>query len=64
MTRLDSAPKLPKPGPVQETRAPDAPAVQGFDSQRSKELKGERKERQRTFRNTDGTRGSADCPKR
>ncbi|WP_234425492.1 LamG-like jellyroll fold domain-containing protein [Streptomyces kebangsaanensis] len=55
MTRLDSAPKLPKPGPVQETRAPDAPTVQGFDSQRSKELKGERKERQRTFRNTDGT---------
>lgn len=55
MTRLASTPKLPKPGPVRKTRAPRTPAVQGFDPRHSKELKGERGERRRTYRNADGT---------
>ncbi|MFB7455594.1 LamG-like jellyroll fold domain-containing protein [Streptomyces sp. NPDC056188] len=55
VTRLGGTPKLPKPGPVEETRAPESPAVEGFDSTSSAELTGERRERQRTFRNTDGT---------
>ncbi|WP_393096894.1 LamG-like jellyroll fold domain-containing protein [Streptomyces sp. LN325] len=54
-TRLDQTPKLPKPGPVRRTEAPDVAAAQGFDAKRSKEVKGERGERQRTYRNADGT---------
>ncbi|MFJ2715495.1 hypothetical protein [Streptomyces sp. NPDC087437] len=53
--RLGGTEKPPNPGPVEETQAPEVPAAKGFDSETSAELKGERKERQRTFRNTDGT---------
>ncbi|MFF9283718.1 LamG-like jellyroll fold domain-containing protein [Streptomyces griseosporeus] len=55
VTRLGGAPKLPKPGPVRQTQAPDTPDVQGFDSKHSKEITGRRKERERTYRNPDGT---------
>ncbi|NDK25309.1 DNRLRE domain-containing protein [Streptomyces sp. TR1341] len=55
-TRLaGAAPKLPKPGPVQRTTAPEAAAAKGFDPKHSKEIKGGRAERRRVFRNADGT---------
>ncbi|MFJ7131282.1 DNRLRE domain-containing protein [Streptomyces fungicidicus] len=46
---------MPEPGPATPTDAPGTPVPQGFDSQRSTEIKSEREERQRTFRNPDGT---------
>ncbi|MEU3086606.1 LamG-like jellyroll fold domain-containing protein [Streptomyces massasporeus] len=55
VTRLDSTPKLPEPGPVRKTEAPAPAAPRGFDSKRSKELTGHRAERRRTYRNPDGT---------
>ncbi|MET9035808.1 hypothetical protein [Streptomyces mirabilis] len=54
MTRLPTATELPKPGAVHPTQAPAATDAQGFDVKRSKELKGRRKERQRTYLNPDG----------
>ncbi|MFI2072164.1 LamG-like jellyroll fold domain-containing protein [Streptomyces triculaminicus] len=41
--------------PAKPVKAPDAPTPQGFSEQKSQELPAERKERQRTFRNEDGT---------
>ncbi|MEY2247454.1 LamG-like jellyroll fold domain-containing protein [Streptomyces sp. BF23-18] len=55
VTQLSGTAKLPKPGPVQKAKAPEASMVQGFDARRSTEVKGERGERQRTYRNLDGT---------
>ncbi|MFE9989800.1 LamG-like jellyroll fold domain-containing protein [Streptomyces sp. NPDC005381] len=56
ITDLGATPKLPAPGPVHETTSPGASSgAAGFDSKRSKEIKGERKERERTFRNADGS---------
>ncbi|MFJ8802939.1 LamG-like jellyroll fold domain-containing protein [Streptomyces sp. NPDC102487] len=55
ITDLGATPKLPTPGTVHETTAPGASGAAGFDSKRSKEIKGERKERERTFRNPDGS---------
>ncbi|WP_323139335.1 hypothetical protein [Streptomyces sp. NBC_01549] len=55
VTQLNGTKKLPEPGPVQKTEAPDAAIVQGFDSKRSKEINGKRKEQQRTFQNLDGS---------
>lgn len=54
-TRLPSGSSLPEPGRVTPVEAPPEPAPQGFDSERSTELSSERDERQRTFRNVDGT---------
>ncbi|MFE2602515.1 hypothetical protein ACFXDI_04030 [Streptomyces mirabilis] len=54
MTRLPTATELPKPGAVHPTQAPAATDAQGFDVKRSKELKGRRRERQRTYLNPDG----------
>ncbi|WP_233221395.1 LamG-like jellyroll fold domain-containing protein [Streptomyces carminius] len=51
---LGDTSREPEPSPVEETEAP-APGVRGFDEKASKELAGERGERQRTFRNEDGT---------
>ncbi|MFV8127912.1 LamG-like jellyroll fold domain-containing protein [Streptomyces syringium] len=42
-------------GPAEPTEAPAVPTPQGFSEQNSQELPAERKERQRTFRNEDGT---------
>ncbi|MFI6463124.1 LamG-like jellyroll fold domain-containing protein [Streptomyces sp. NPDC050538] len=55
VTELGATAKLPKPGPVQETEAPGVTAPQGFDAKRSKEVKGGRGERKRTYLNPDGT---------
>jgi hypothetical protein len=55
VTRLPSTAKAPEPGPVQRTQAPDAATPQGFNAKRSKEIKGERDERERTYFNPDGT---------
>ncbi|MGW4022511.1 LamG-like jellyroll fold domain-containing protein [Streptomyces sp. NPDC005009] len=46
---------MPEPGPATPTDVPGTPVPQGFDSRRSTEIKSEREERQRTFRNPDGT---------
>ncbi|MCT9112241.1 DNRLRE domain-containing protein [Streptomyces mirabilis] len=54
VTRLPAATELPKPGAVHPTQAPAVTGAQGFDAKRSKELKGRRKERQRTYLNPDG----------
>ncbi|MFE3905729.1 LamG-like jellyroll fold domain-containing protein [Streptomyces sp. NPDC059153] len=42
-------------GPAETVQAPAVPDPQGFDARTSEELAGERAERARTFRNTDGT---------
>ncbi|WP_228044363.1 LamG-like jellyroll fold domain-containing protein [Streptomyces ferrugineus] len=55
VTRLPSAARTPKPGPVSPTKAPDATTPEGFDAKRSKEITGQREERRRTYRNPDGT---------
>ncbi|MEU0586502.1 LamG-like jellyroll fold domain-containing protein [Streptomyces sp. NPDC006132] len=55
VTRLDSTPEMPEPGPVRKAEAPGAAAPRGFDAKRSKELTGQRAERRRTYRNPDGT---------
>ncbi|WP_317453992.1 LamG-like jellyroll fold domain-containing protein [Streptomyces sp. TRM68416] len=55
ITRLNGEPKLPEPGPVTETQAPETAALEGFDTKRSKELPRQREERQRTYQNPDGT---------
>jgi large repetitive protein len=55
VTRLPSTGRTPKPGPVVEVVAPGTVAPQGFDAKRSKEVAGERAERERTYLNPDGT---------
>ncbi|MGW7287761.1 LamG-like jellyroll fold domain-containing protein [Streptomyces sp. NPDC054847] len=53
---LDARSRLPEPGPATEVTPPPSPRTgAGFDPKSSKELTGERQERQRTYRNTDGT---------
>ncbi|MEU5051888.1 LamG-like jellyroll fold domain-containing protein [Streptomyces sp. NPDC021096] len=52
---LGGRPQAPKMGPAEPAEAPVLPAPQGFSEKDSKELPAERKERQRTFRNEDGT---------
>ncbi|MFE3858155.1 DNRLRE domain-containing protein [Streptomyces griseorubiginosus] len=56
VTRLPSTAKPPEPGAVQKVPSPGIAAPQGFDSKRSKELKGERTAQERTYLNPDGTR--------
>lgn len=53
-TDLGGTPEVPKPGPVVETTVP-VPPLTGFDAEGSREVTAERKERERTFRNPDGT---------
>ncbi|MEV6183070.1 LamG-like jellyroll fold domain-containing protein [Streptomyces sp. NPDC052015] len=55
VTRLPSTARMPKPGPAVKVAAPGAAAPQGFDAKRSKEVAGERSERERTYLNPDGT---------
>ncbi|WP_327317953.1 hypothetical protein [Streptomyces sp. NBC_01235] len=55
VTRMPSTARTPKPGPVVETAAPGAVEPQGFDAKRSKEVAGQRAERERTYLNPDGT---------
>ncbi|WP_406354787.1 LamG-like jellyroll fold domain-containing protein [Streptomyces sp. NBC_00658] len=55
VTQLPSTARTPEPSPVEPVKAPDVPAAQGFDAKRSKEIKNERGERERTYRNPDGT---------
>ncbi|MGW5768767.1 LamG-like jellyroll fold domain-containing protein [Streptomyces longwoodensis] len=43
------------PAPVREVAAPSVETPEGFDAKRSKEVAGERAERERTFINPDGT---------
>ncbi|MEW9512519.1 LamG-like jellyroll fold domain-containing protein [Streptomyces bacillaris] len=54
-TDLGGTPEVPKPGPVVETSVPDPSQVTGYDAEDSREVPSERKERERTFRNPDGT---------
>ncbi|MFJ3549189.1 LamG-like jellyroll fold domain-containing protein [Streptomyces sp. NPDC090114] len=46
---------MPQPGQIVPTEVPGKQVPQGFDSERSTEIMGEREERQRTFLNPDGT---------
>ncbi|MEH0549994.1 LamG-like jellyroll fold domain-containing protein [Streptomyces sp. B21-101] len=55
VTRLPSTGRIPEPGPVVEADAPAAPAPQGFDAKRSKEVAAGRAEREKTYLNADGT---------
>lgn len=55
ITRLPSTGKTPKPGPVREVASPGVADPKGFDAKRSKEIKGKRAERERTYLNPDGT---------
>ncbi|MEU3620371.1 LamG-like jellyroll fold domain-containing protein [Streptomyces sp. NPDC006872] len=55
VTRLPSTARTPEPGPAVEVEAPATVAPQGFDAKRSKEMAGERSERERTYLNPDGT---------
>ncbi|WP_414167510.1 LamG-like jellyroll fold domain-containing protein [Streptoverticillium reticulum] len=52
---LRGTPKKPVMGPVEAVRAPATPAPRGFSAQHSQEIPSARQERQRTFRNEDGT---------
>ncbi|MEU4211514.1 LamG-like jellyroll fold domain-containing protein [Streptomyces sp. NPDC026206] len=52
---LAGKPQQPTMGPAEPAKAPAVPAPQGFSEKKSKELPAERKERQRTFLNEDGT---------
>ncbi|WP_267244728.1 hypothetical protein [Streptomyces sp. PR69] len=49
------AAKLPDVQHVEETQAPVTPEPRGFEPESSEELKDARKEREQTFRNSDGT---------
>ncbi|WP_394298264.1 LamG-like jellyroll fold domain-containing protein [Streptomyces griseus] len=55
VTDLGALPEAPKPGPVVETSAPDPSQVTGYDAETSREVPEERRERERTFQNPDGT---------
>ncbi|ELS55655.1 LamG-like jellyroll fold domain-containing protein [Streptomyces viridochromogenes] len=55
ITRLPSTARVPESGKVRPTKAPEATTPEGFDAKRSKEVTGKRQERQRTYRNPDGT---------
>ncbi|MEU9272455.1 LamG-like jellyroll fold domain-containing protein [Streptomyces sp. NPDC048251] len=55
VTRLPSTARTPEPGQAVEVEAPSAVTAQGFDAKRSKEMAGERSERERTYLNPDGT---------
>ncbi|MFF3503172.1 LamG-like jellyroll fold domain-containing protein [Streptomyces sp. NPDC003247] len=55
ITRLPSTAQTPESGPVAEVEPPATATTQGFDAKRSKEVAGERAERQRTYLNPDGT---------
>ncbi|MEU8847205.1 LamG-like jellyroll fold domain-containing protein [Streptomyces sp. NPDC048564] len=55
ITRLPGKAKTPEPGPVSPAEAPAGTTPEGYDAKRSKELSGRREERQRTYRNPDGT---------
>ncbi|MGW0576254.1 LamG-like jellyroll fold domain-containing protein [Streptomyces sp. NPDC002920] len=55
ITQISSTARTLKPGPVVEADAPAASTPQGFDAKRSREVAGERGERERTYRNVDGT---------
>ncbi|MFD9326656.1 LamG-like jellyroll fold domain-containing protein [Streptomyces sp. NPDC060065] len=55
VTQLPSTARTPEPSAVEPVEAPDVPTAQGFDSKRSKEVQSERGERERTYRNADGT---------
>ncbi|PAZ11830.1 laminin G [Streptomyces sp. SA15] len=55
VTRLPSTAKTPEPGMVRRVDAPDAATPKGFDAKHSKEVKAEREEQRRTYRNPDGT---------
>ncbi|CAM5467433.1 laminin G [Streptomyces canus] len=55
VTRLPGTAKAPEPGALQKVSSPGVIPPQGFDSKRSKELKGERAAQERTYLNPDGT---------
>ncbi|MFJ9121900.1 LamG-like jellyroll fold domain-containing protein [Streptomyces sp. NPDC102394] len=55
LTSIPSTGRTPKPGAVRKVASPAATIPKGFDSKRSKELKGERGEQERTYLNPDGT---------
>lgn len=55
MTRLPSTAKTPDPGTARKADAPAAASPKGFDAKRSREAKGERGERERTYLNPDGS---------
>ncbi|MEU7167301.1 LamG-like jellyroll fold domain-containing protein [Streptomyces morookaense] len=52
---LAGSPKKPTMGPVEAAKAPGPSGRRGFSEKTSQEVPSERKERQRTFRNEDGT---------
>ncbi|GHF66160.1 hypothetical protein GCM10010218_54560 [Streptomyces mashuensis] len=52
---LGGKPQPPRMGPAEPVKAPAALVPQGFSDGKSKELPAQRKERQRTFLNEDGT---------
>lgn len=53
-TDLGGLPEVPEPGPVVETSVTPS-EITGYDAEASREVPEERKERERTFRNPDGT---------
>ncbi|WP_434099529.1 LamG-like jellyroll fold domain-containing protein [Streptomyces sviceus] len=55
ITRLPTTANAPDPGAVQKVSPPSVITPQGFDTKRSKELKGKRAEQERTYLNPDGT---------
>ncbi|MFH9554498.1 LamG-like jellyroll fold domain-containing protein [Streptomyces sp. NPDC017435] len=55
VTHLPSIGRTPEPGPAVAVEAPASVTPQGFDAKRSKEVAGERAERERTYLNPDGT---------
>ncbi|MFC8360260.1 LamG-like jellyroll fold domain-containing protein [Streptomyces griseorubiginosus] len=55
LTRLPSTGTSPKPSALQKVEAPQTTVPEGFDAKHSKEVKGKRAERERTYLNPDGT---------
>lgn len=55
VTVLPSAAAMPDPAPAVEVADPAPDEVAGYDAETSEEVVSERGERERTFRNTDGT---------
>jgi RHS repeat-associated protein len=55
ITRLPITGRTPKPGAVQKVKGPRTTPPEGFDAKRSKEIKGKRAKRERTYLNPDGT---------
>ncbi len=55
LTSIPGTGRTPSPGAVQKVASPAVATPEGFDSERSKELKSRRGEQERTYLNPDGT---------